>query len=314
MRKRFLQLILCLYFLSAFSAYAQQVFEMPVVNLDRLGFNPAQCGSNEKTAFFVSNRSDQHLRYSLLQGETFVPKKKVGIGMLVESYQSLLETQNSIRLNFAYRLKTKKGFLQMGLAPIVHNYRINTDNLTIRNQEDALSPRNNVNRWAVNFNAGMLYKTDKLLVSLSAQNISKSLNPLASDYGYLIEYQHYSFFSSYTFSLHNNWKIVPAIYLNHVKNMGNFAALSTKLLHSHFFVGFQYGLPKSWLASAGVFIPTEKKAYEIMLGYSLAQRNNGLLRSLVHEVLLSLAFGSSTDKREKSSLREIKQFRSPIYF
>ena len=202
----------------------------------------------------------------------------------------------------------------MGLSPIAHNYQINTDNLNIRNQEDVLRPQNNVNRWAVNFNAGMLYKMDKLLVSLSAQNISKSLDPLASDYGYLSEYQHYSLFSSYTFAVRDNWKIVPAIYLDHVKNIGYFSVLSTKLVHSHFFVGFQYGLPKSWLASAGIFIPAEKKAYQIMLGYSLAQRNNGLFRSFVHEVFLSLAFGSDANKRKKSSLREIKQFRSPIYF
>lgn len=310
MKERGLQIALIL--ACMYAAHAQQVFTMPVVNLDRIDFNPSITGSNESTSFFLANRSGQNLRYTMAQGETFLPKKSTGLGMLVESYQSLLETQNSIRLNLSYRLKTEKGFWQMGLAPVIHNYRINIDNLNIRNQEDALSPQNNVNRWAMNFNAGIMYKTNKVLCAISAQNISKSLNPLASDYAYLIEYQQYTLFSSYAFNLTDTWKLIPAVYAQHVSSQGDYIAGAGKLKNEYIVIGFQYGMHHTWAASAAFVFPAAKKACQTMLGYSFAQGNNGLVRNFNHEVFLSFAF--EKQDRKNSSLKQVPQYRSPIYF
>ncbi len=311
MRTRFLAISFILVIANIVSA--QQVFDVSMANIDRLCFNPAMVGSQEKTTFFVSNRSSQNIRYTIAQAETSVPQKKLGLGIMFESYQSLLETQNSIRMNVAYRLKTDKGFWQMGLAPIVHNYRINTDNLNIRNQEDALIPSNNKNRWAMNFNAGALYKSEKLFASISVQNISKAINSLSNQYVYLIEYQHYSLFTSYTFKLANNLKIQPAIYAQHIPKIGNEATVSGKLLNDYFMLGFQYGLAQSWGVNAALFFPPNKKSYQMMLGYSFLKPANNFGGNFSHEIFLSIYLGKRSENKNES-LKDLQQYRSPIYF
>ncbi|HAR20655.1 MAG TPA: hypothetical protein DCR46_08330 [Cytophagales bacterium] len=310
MNRLCLQILFCL--LCTLNSKGQQVVVQSLVNLERLGFNPSITGSNESSSIFIANRTGSNLRYTSVQCETFFPKKSIGMGLLMESYQSLLETQNSFRLNVAYRLKTQKGFWQMGLAPIAHNYSINTHNLNVRNLDDALIPKNNLNRWAVNFNAGILHKTKQMLLSISVQNVSKGLNPLASSYGYLIEYQQYTFFGSYAYNVSSSWKLVPALYAQQVTNLGNYVAASTKLQHDCFFVGLQYGLHHTWAASVAFNFQFEKKVKQTMLGYSLVQGNNGMARDLYHEVFVSFSFAKKS--RSNSSLKEIPQFLSPIYF
>src|SRR4051812_36705599 len=84
--------------------HAQALFVPPLFNLQQMGYNPALAGSRESLSFFLSHRSHALLNYSQAQADGFLPKQQLGIGGLIESYESFLATQHSFRLNVAYRI------------------------------------------------------------------------------------------------------------------------------------------------------------------------------------------------------------------
>lgn len=305
-----LLLVLSLAIGLALSAKSQALFVPPVFNLQQIGYNPALAGSRESLSFFLSYRSHSLLRYSQAQGESFLSKQKLGMGALLESYESLLETQNSLRFNLAYRIPTSKGFWQMGLAPIVHSYRINTGNLTVKDASDAWVP-NNVSQWSLNFNAGVLYKSPVWFLSLAAQNIAPP-SISSQPYSYLIENQLFSGTAARLFSWGEGWYCQPLAYAQWNKQQGTFAALGTQLGYKSLFVGVQAGTHSSWAANVGFDYRPYQSSYHLRLGYTVSSQTQGITPTWAHEVFLNIGFHKFA--APPKSLESLPKFCSPVYF
>jgi len=289
---------------------AQALFVPPVFNLQQIVYNPALAGSNESLSFFLSYRSHPTLRYTQAQADGFWGKQKLGIGGLLESYESLLETQNSLRLNLAYRIPTSKGFCQMGLAPILHSYRINTANLTVKDPTDGMVP-SNVSQLNLNFNAGALYKSSHWFASLAMQNIVHVPASMQS-YSYVIEKQLYSATLARVFSWGEGWFCQPLAYGQWSKQQGEFVALGSQLGYKSLFVGAQWGWPSSWSANVGFDYRPYASTYHLRLGYTVSSQTQGISPTWAHEVFLSIGFHKfgATPK----SLETLPKYCSPVYF
>lgn len=290
--------------------YAQQVVH-PISNFTRQAFNPAITGSNAPLSFQAAVCTSTPLRTAILQADGFISRYSLALGALSETHESFLETQNSFRFNLAYRVKARKGFWQLGLSPILHNHSLHTNNLNIRNEGDGLTPSAS-QQWALNFNVGILYKSPKLFFSLYAQNISNSLDPIASHYSYLLGYSSYSGLAGYSFALSKKLRYTPLIYVHHIKKHGTYIATSHQLSHEYFFAGLQYGWPSTLMANIGLHYQPSPSAYKITLGYAFGQQLSGLQNTISHHLFLSIDF--SAFGLPQKPLKDLPHYRSPIYF
>lgn len=290
------------------AAQSQALFVPPLFNLSQIDYNPAVTGSRESLSFLMSHRAHPLLQYSQVQGDGFLSKQKLGMGGLLEVYESLLETRTSFRINFSYRITTTKGFWQMGLAPVLHQYRVNTGNLNVRDQSDGLVPTN-TQQTSLNFNAGILYKSPKWFLSAAAQNIAPSLNP---GYDYLLENHLYSLAVARLFHLGKGWFCQPLAYAQTSEQQGAFAALGSQLGYRSVFVGGQIGTPQSWSANAGVDYRPAASNYHLRIGYTVSSQTQGLSPMWAHEIYLTIGFHKfgATPK----SLESLPKFCSPVYF
>lgn len=282
-----------------------------LINLNLIGYNPAITGSRNKVEILLLNHQDFQVQNSLVQASVFLPKIKSGVGLLVESYQSFLQTQTSFNLNLAYRVELKNGLLQFGLAPVLQNSRVNGDNLKIRNPEDASASIQTQNLWNLNYNGGAMFKSEKLLISLSGQNImsnstlKQSANLTAAPQRLLAAY------TSYQIPFGEHWKFIPSVYYQNWQTT-SFAAIANQIKYRYLFLGFQYGMYNSWTGSIGVTETELGKLGSLYLGYSLSSRDLGISKTLVHEIYVNLGFGLFHSSKGK--IESIPQYRSPVYF
>ena len=296
--------------LSQSFAFAQQTTPN-LINLSYINYNPAITGIHEGIDVLFVNHQDFQFQSRLAQASIFLPKTRLSTGILVESYQSLLQSQTQIKFNLSYRIKIKGGFLQFGMAPALHNSRLHADNLKIKNPEDPSSTLQSYNLWGFNYNVGGLYKNNKLHLSLWVQNIGPHHYFTGNENSSLSLSRQFSGYSSYKFSLGEHWQYVPSVYYQNVKGT-SFAAFANQVIFKSVFIAFQYGMYKFWTGSLGIYQSEIGKWGNLYLGYSLSSRSLGISTNLAHEIYLNFSFRNSG--KTKAKVDDIPYYHSPVYF
>lgn len=282
-----------------------------LINLDLIGYNPAITGSQNGGGVLLVNHQDFQFQYRLTQASIFMPTLKIGAGLLVESYQSLLQSQTQFRFNLSRQIKTKSGFFQFGLAPAIQNSRLSSDNLKIKNPEDPSSSFGNNNFWGVNYNVGTLYKSKRFLASLWVQNLATHASFTKNENLSISLQRQISGFSSYKFPMGQHWQYVPSIYYQNLQGT-SFAAFANQLIFKSVFIAFQFGSYRTWTSSLGIYRSEIGKFGNLYLGYSLSSKSLGISTILAHEVYLNFAFGNR--HKPKAKIDNIPYYHSPVYF
>ncbi len=223
MRK--IQLLVALLFMLV-SSYAQQEAQYTQFMYNKLTLNPAYAGSAGQPCISCLHRS-QWIGFEGAPSSQVVNfhmpafSKKVGFGASL-SHDKIGPTHSySTALMYAYRIKLKKGILNIGLRTSLRFYQVNWTDLEATHGGDTDIPTTNTSRLLPNFGTGIYYENEKFYAGISTPNILN--NDLSHDY--LISNsdlgrsrRHLYLMSAYLFKVSGNVKFKPAVLVKYVHN------------------------------------------------------------------------------------------------
>jgi type IX secretion system PorP/SprF family membrane protein len=195
--------------------YSQYMFNTALIN-------PAYVGSRDVLSLTALGRF-QYLGLSEApKTQTFsadmpILNEKMGVGLALFNDTRGKERTSAINIQYAYRLKLKKGVLAFGLQAGMQNYVSNLSSIKIRDNFFTKDPAfaNDVNTWKPQVGAGLYYQDDKWFVGLSMPKfINYSLgssNTLAGLRNHLFVH------TGFVAKINEDLKLKPSVILKQVK-------------------------------------------------------------------------------------------------
>ncbi len=189
-------------------AYSQYMFNM-------LAVNPAYAGSRDVLSMTALYRQ----QWSGIDGapKTFsfsadmpVAREKVGLGINLYNDRIGVSNTTGFGTNYAFRIRTGKGTLALGLSASITQYRADYTSLsTSPNGQSDPSFNQNINTVKPNFGAGLYYSTDFFYAGIAVPTlVSYNISGLDS----VVSYQKRSFFgmAGVVFKLSDEIRLKPS--------------------------------------------------------------------------------------------------------
>lgn len=170
--------ILAVFFLAISNADAQRVYHSQYM-FNGMAINPAFAGSFENISLTGLTRFQWVGVEGAPQTSTFsahspLHNANVGVGLQFVRDEIGLLTENSISINYAYRIKMKRSTLSMGILANLSYFGLRlTDAITNNPNDPSLSE--NVNERRFNIGTGLLYMAPDFYVGLSAPRLAQDV-------------------------------------------------------------------------------------------------------------------------------------------
>lgn len=187
---------------------------------------------------------------------------KVGLGLVMYNDQIGVTRNQNIDLQYAYRLKFKKGIFAMGIQGGINNYNANFASVVTNPQNTIDHAFTNVtNSIALNVGTGLFYYNEKFSVGLSIPRLmNKSMDGLNNSGNY----RKYYLTASYTVNLSPDWIFKPSTLLR----IGEGIPLQVDI-NSNFWYKQKYGFGVSYRTNDSVTGMLQfKVADDFTVGYA----------------------------------------------
>ena len=278
--------------------------------------NPGAAGAGDMACLSLNARSPQWSGFDVAPAYVYAnantPFKLfglnhgVGLTFLQEEYALMKDM--SLRLSYAYRYDVGDGKLGFGLEPLFTNQSIETDEwitefgdapqgmFTPPQNDDAIPAEQNENGWAFNLNFGLFYKSDKLHMGISSQNINQG------KYNYdmnLKPYRNRELFMTggYTLQFSNPmFEWTPSFLIATDGNITQLALNTNVLYNKKIWGGVSYNVGNAWN-----FILGAELFKDVRVGYAFDYTTSdiGMYYANTHEFMIKYCFDLSIDKSPK---------------
>jgi type IX secretion system PorP/SprF family membrane protein len=291
--------------------FAQQDAQYSMYMFNMLPLNPGYTGSRERLSIVALYRH----QWSGIEGapKTFslsahapLLNDRLGIGGYIASDNIGVTNLVTMSLNYAYRIKFKKGSkLAIGMNVTMNTYRQRLSELSLNDIEDpSFAGSNNLTAWSPNFGYGLYYYSEKFYAGVSVPhllnaNLNSSFQFDGTDNNVARQYKHYFASTGVVIGAGEFLKIKPSVMFKYVKNSpSSLDANLGFLLKDALWLGASYRM--GWgKASAGFgsdavvgmieydFLDNFRIGYAY--DFTLSQLNNYTSGS--HEIMLGYEFG-----------------------
>ena len=317
--KRIITIVL-LVFLGCKDSFAQQLPQFTQYMYNTIAINPAYAGSREALSIVALNRNqwvgfENGPQTMTLSIHTPLSNEKVGLGLSLIKDDIGYENFTSIYADFSYTINaTEELEVSFGLKGGASHFKLDDDLFIQRGntfgqiQElqavlDDPYFNEKLNKWNMNFGAGVLFHTTKWYVGLSTPRIINH-DTNSSDLYESLDRVHYYLTGGYVFDLSESIKFKPAFMVKHVKG----AALSTDvtanfLFNEKLWLGASYRINDQQRAFGAIVDFQVSRQFRIGYAYEIP---TGEIRSYTqgsHEILLMYEFKFLKNKQ-----------KSPRYF
>ena len=256
-------------------AEGQQIFSISQYIQHNYLYNPAAAGAGKVSSIGATYKKmwagiDGGPQTTILFGDTYFAKKKVGLGVIL--YDDITgptsRTGGEISLSYAVQLQGEKR-LMFGLAGQFLQYKINKEDFAkyIPNDPLYLTAPNTETKGDAS--AGIYYTSPKFNIGFSAKQLIQSkLDFIKSNtniQGKL--YTHYYVMADYSIQTDEDNKLLPNVLVNIQPNAPVDFETGVRLEHKDLIsIGFNYHYKQSYSAFAGL-----KINHKFSLGYAYQQ-------------------------------------------
>lgn len=172
-KKTYILLLLLLSIFSELKAQQDAMFSQYMFNM--LTLNPAYAGSRDVLSTTAMRRwqwvnIDGAPRTTFFSADMPIANKKIGLGLLAYNDKIGATNTNAVYLNYAYRIRLRKGTLALGLNAGFAQYKADFLSLTATDNGDPIGMQN-VNKFMPNFGFGAYYSTDRFYVGISTPHL-----------------------------------------------------------------------------------------------------------------------------------------------
>lgn len=217
---------------ASMGAWAQQdpVYSQYLLNM--MSINPAYAGSRDYLSLTGVYRNqwmnvEGAPKTYNLNGDILFDKKNVGLGAALTNDQIGIYSNNTLALNYAYKILFKNnGVLSLGLSgsisyQLANLSRVATTSQVVFDASDDEVFSGNVQAWLPNVGAGTFYSTSKFFVGFSVPKLlNNTLNKKItfSDKAIIYRQSRHSFLTAgYVFDLDKDYKLKPSFLVKHVE-------------------------------------------------------------------------------------------------
>jgi type IX secretion system PorP/SprF family membrane protein len=265
--------------------YAQQDAQYTQYMYNPMNVNPAYAGSRDVLSIFGLHRT----QWVGLEGapatnvfaiHSPLKNQKLGLGLTVVNDKIGPSNENSISVDFAYRITfSEKSVLSFGLKATANLLDVDYTKLDIYDPTDPLLQNNIDNKFSPNIGAGIYWYSNDYYVGLSVPNFLETKHYDDNSFGALArERMHYYFMSGYVFNLNDNIKFKPAFLSKFISGSPIQLDLTANFMFNEKFI---LGGAYRWDA-AGSILAGFQISKKILIGYSydmdttkLANYNSG---------------------------------------
>lgn len=204
----------------------QQVISTQYFN-QTLNYNPAYAG-NHKMAEINAGIRAQWLGLEgapttqFLNANTAILNRRVGLGAAIQRTSIAITTETNVDLQYAYRIKLKKGVLSTGISASFRNYNLNFSDeriRTVQNRDlDPSIPQGDVSKTVPDFGAGAYYKGNRFFIGLSVPRLLRNRVDFTQDAFASREEWHGYFTAGYSFEISRDLSVQPMTLVKYTKS------------------------------------------------------------------------------------------------
>ena len=282
------------------SLHAQQDAQYTQYMYNPMNVNPAYAGSREVLSIFGMHRT----QWVGLEGapvtnvfalHSLLKNPRIGIGLSVINDKIGPSDENSISVDFAYRIQvSQNSILSFGLKTTANLLNVDYTKLDIYDPTDPIFQSNIDNKFSPNFGAGVYWYADKYYLGLSIPNFLETKHYDDNNLASARERMHYYIMGGYVFNFNDNLKFKPALLSKIVSGAPIQLDLTANFMFlNKFILGGAYRWDAAVSLMAGIQISDK-----ILIGYAydmdttkLANYNSGS-----HELFLRFELFNSSLK------------------
>ena len=175
--------------LGTMQAFGQQDAQYTQFMFNKLSYNPGYAGSSGSPCLTALYRNqwvglEGAPKTQILSFHTPFRNERVGAGLTIVNDEIGPTQATSFTLSYAYRIKTKKGHLALGLQGVLRNYRMKWEEANPIHREDGLILDASESKLLPNGGFGIYYQTPTYYVGLSVPHlVSGDISLLGNEYG-----------------------------------------------------------------------------------------------------------------------------------
>ena len=183
--------------------------------------NPAFVGDENFQSFGVLYQTrltkvDGSPESILLSYENQISKLNSGIGFIASSNSVGVHSYNDLNLQYAYHVNLKENsYLSFGLGFMHSINASNFGELNILDQDDPSFNSFTLNSKNYNFDLGVSFRSENLLIAIGSQNLfgTKNLGSFPER-----DFKVYNFYTHYDFDISANTKLTPTLFYRNSEN------------------------------------------------------------------------------------------------
>jgi type IX secretion system PorP/SprF family membrane protein len=294
---------------------AQQEPQFSQYMFNRIGFNPGVAGTSEAICAFGLYRQ-QWVGFEDMEGNKVAPVTYTitvdapvrilhgGLGLAITSDKLGFEENTSVKLGYAYHIKTRNGKLGLGLMATFNDKTVDFSKLKPVDEDPLLSQLGKENDMLIDMAFGAYYLVpDQYYVGISSsqmlQSSGKSLGQVQGQDMKLKLKRHYFLTAGYeiTFAGNSAFRIDPSLLVKTDLAAIQFDLSAILNFKDRFWGGFSYRFQDAFVAIIGM----EYKNIRIGYSYDLTTSSiGGSYSSGSHEVMAGYCFKLDVEKLRQS--------------
>jgi len=290
------------------AALAQQDLMVSQYMFNGLFLNPAYAGSHKYVSSSLLQRT-QWVNFAgapktaLLAVDGELPKKNMGLGLILSNDRIGATEQTDIYANYSYQLKLGTGKLAFGIKAGVSNYTFKSNNLTVWDSNDEVfASKRTV--WLPKFGAGIYYYAAKWYAGISIPTL------VAYDPNHNFSFdvnrssfltRHYYLNGGYIFTLNDKLKLKPSLLVKYEPSAPVQCDINMNLLFKdEFWFGLSYRS-----SDAVTFMVEYQTNFRFRVGYAYDLTTSKLRNysAGTHEIMIGYDFG-----------KNLMKIKTPRYF
>ncbi len=259
--------------------------------------NPAYAGSRDALAANLTWRNqwvgfEGAPKTQVLSVHAPLNRRKMGLGVLLYNDQIGVSRETGVFLNYAYRIKFRKGKLSFGLGGGITLLKAQWTDVRTTRSDDASFGQDTRSSLKPNFSAGAFYYKKKFFMGASVPFfISHRYNPARNSYTVSNDVRQYQpmITGGYVFDLNKKMKLKPSAMLRYQMSAAVQGDLSVNLIFSDkVWLGASY---RSGDAVVGMLEVLPKPQLRFGYSYDLGISDITPYHSGTHEVMVQYEFG-----------------------
>lgn len=237
---------------------------------------------------------------------TGIPKKNIGLGLVVDRDQVAVTDFTRVRLNTAYGLPAFGGKISMGISASLNNLSTSTSEAYVVDPDATFAENTSISK--LNFGFGFLYQKEELWMGISVPEVFNS-NYESNNIDFFNQKRHLYFSGGYGIPINESIMIRPNVLVRMVSGSPLAADFNVMGWYNE-----RFGLGLSHRLDESIDLIVQLKATEdISVGYAFDYVINEQLSNLAntsHEVMIT--YRTKLFKTDKSRKTEVSQARPVV--